>query len=622
MSPRSAVVLLSGVLVFAVALAAASCGRAERSDTPAVATGAPTFSRDIAPILWERCAPCHRPGEVAPFSLLTYADAAGRARDIARVTRRRYMPPWQPEPGYGEFAGERRLTDAQIDLIGRWVESGAPEGNPRDLPARPRWPEGWQLGQPDLVVTMPEPYEVPAEGHDIFRNFVIPVRLPAARYVKGVEFRPGNPRVVHHAVIQIARARQVTGPPGAHGPPSDGASDRHHGEGGMIALEGESPDGHFLGWAPGKVASMGPEDLAWRLEPGTDLVLQLHLMPRGTPMSVQSSIGLYFTDRAPARRPFGLQLGSYTIDVPAGATDHPVEDSYVLPVDVEVLSIFPHAHYLGKEMKAAATLPDGSVRWLFWIKDWDFNWQDQYWFARPVFLPRGSTLTMRYTYDNSEHNPQNPSRPPRRVRYGGQSSDEMGNLWIQVVPANEADLAVLRQDYERKATMRYVEGDLKKLQDDPDSPAIHRSLGASYLRLGRPAEALAHLQASLRRDPSDVHAHYNVAHAFAATGRLRDAAAHFREAARLDPLYAEAHNNLGVMLQGLGDLDGALARYGEAVRIDPGYAEAHNNLGVALQAQGRLDEAIRHFRRAVAIQPDYRVARQNLADALAEQGRR
>jgi tetratricopeptide (TPR) repeat protein/mono/diheme cytochrome c family protein len=620
--------LLHKASVLALALAAAACSRAPENQAPAH----PTFTRDIAPIVYANCATCHRPGEAAPFSLLSYADVKGRARQVAEVTASRYMPPWPPEPGHGEFQGERRLTEAQIATIKRWVETGASEGDARDLPPSPTFPAGWQLGTPDLVVTMPEPVNVPAEGVDVFRTAIVPITIDSTKYVRAVEFRPGNPRSVHHAMIRLLRDPQS----------ALGTADRGFRvieSEGMLGAEADiaSPDGHVIGWAPGYSPNVAPSGMAWRLEPDTSIAIELHGQPTGKPEQVQSSVGLFFTNDAPAVTPFGLQLGSYTIDIPPGVQDYTIEDRYELPVDVDVHAIYPHAHYLGKELRAMATLPDGTEQSLIWIKDWDFNWQNAYRYRSPVRLPRGTIVRMRYAYDNSAANPRNPSNPPRHVTYGGQSTDEMGNLWMQVVTAPR-DFTALRDDYARKSAQREIEGYERLAKQQPTQGGIRRALGAAYLRANRIPDAVRTLQEAIRLSPRDATAHYNLAHALAASNRAEEAVDHFREAARLQPSFAEAHNNLGALLRQAGrlapaeaafraaivarpdfalahnnlgsvrrvrgDRAGATAALQEAVRLDPAYADAHYNLGLLYYEAGDRPAATRHLRRTIELQPE------------------
>ena len=598
--------MLHKASLVAIALVAVACSRQPASAPPPE----PTFTRDIAPIVHSQCATCHRPGEAGPFSLLAYADVKGRAKRIAEVTASRYMPPWMPAPGHGDFVGERRLSDAQIATIRRWVERGAPEGTAADLPPAPAFPNGWQLGAPDAVIESPKAIDVPAEGQDEFRTVIVPMITDGVRYVRAVEFRPGNARAVHHAMVRFLRDP---------GPVSTVIESE-----GMIGTEEEmvSPEGHVLGWAPGYSPTVAPEGMAWRLEPGIAMAIELHLRTTGKAETVKPSVGLFFTNNAPSRTPFGLQLGSYTIDIPAGARDYTIEDRYELPIDVDLYSIYPHAHYLGKDIRAFATLPDGSERSLIWIRDWDFNWQNAYRYRAPVRLPRGTILRMRYTYDNSAQNPRNPTSPPSRARYGGRSVDEMGNLWMQVVPVNAGDLAALRADYQRKSAERRLEGLSQLAREDPSNAGVRRLLGATYLGLGQADNAVQALDEAVRLGPRDATARYNFGLALAAKRRLAEAAAQFRAAVRLQPSFAEAHNNLGAVLRESGDLGGAERAFRAAVAAAPDYAPAYGNLGALRRIRGDLRDAIATLEEAVRIDPAYAEARLNLGIAYQEAGDR
>ena len=411
--------------------------------------GSLTFARDIAPIVFDKCSPCHRPGQSGPFSLLTCNDFKERAKTIQKVTQSRYMPPWLPEPGDVDFAYDRSLTSEQLGLLGQWLAEGAAEGHSEDVPALPKWPDEWQLGKPDLILSLPSAYTLAAEGRDVYRNFVVPIPGMDNRFVRAVEFHPGNHKVVHHAFIEIdakRESRYLTGdsqPPGFDGmelPPSV-----------------KMPMGQTLGWQPGKPPLQSPEGLAWVLQPRSDLVLQLHLHPTGKPESVLPSVGLYFTDRPPTNTPFLLKLARYDIDIAPGRKDYQIENSYVLPVDVELMRINPHAHYLGKQLEGWAVLPDGTRKSLLMIKNWDFNWQGDYLYKQPVSLPKGTTLFMRFGFDNSAENIRNPNQPPKRVQFGLQTTDEMGELWFQLLPRNSSDLAILSKDYFMKYAKDTIE---------------------------------------------------------------------------------------------------------------------------------------------------------------------
>ena len=576
-----------------------------------------SFSKEIAPILFEHCAGCHRPGQLAPFSVLDYASVRPRARQIAEAAARRTMPPWLPEPGYGEFRGATRLREEQIALLGRWVREGAQGGNPADLPPLPPTPDAWQLGTPDLIVTLPAPYTLRPASGDVFRNFVVPVEIPATRYVRGFEFHPGNPRVVHHGSVLVDPARSSR---------RLDAADPEPGYDGMLGT-GDSvraPGGQLLGWTPGRSPSPLSDSRAWALEPGSDLVLQLHLMPAAETATVRPEIGLYFARERPAKieQPVRFRLGSRTIDIPAGQRDYTVTDDYVLPVDASVLSVSPHAHYLAREIKAFATPPDGGARqWLLWIKQWDFNWQGLYEYETPVRLRRGTRITMEYTYDNSAGNRHNPTRPPKRVTYGPRSSDEMGDLWLQLLTDRDADRdRLVRDDRERTFAALITEAELL-LRTSPDAEH-YNLLGARYIEAGRLDAARAPLEAALRLRPSYTNARVNLGSILQAQGKQGEAIEEFRAAVAADDGSVDAHFNLGTALSGAARFEEAAAELQRAVALDEKSAEAHNNLAVALGSLGRVADAIAHLERAVEIDPGYADAQSNLGFGLAQIGRR
>jgi tetratricopeptide (TPR) repeat protein len=566
-----------------------------------------TYTGNIASILRDRCVQCHRPNGGAPFSLLTYEDARRRAAQIVDVTTRRYMPPWKPVPGHGgPFIEERRLTDEQIAAIARWVDLGSPEGRAAELPAPQISPDGWRLGVPDLVVEMPRPYTLPADMSDVFRNFAVPIPVPATRCVRGIEFRPGT-SAVHHTNMLVDRTRSSR---------RFDDQDPEPGYDGPIAPDAEYPDGHFLGWTPGQVPPLLPEDMCWRLEAGSDLLLQMHLRPTGKPEVVQSAVALFFSERPATRIPVMLRLSRQDIVIPAGERSHRVRDTYVVPVDIEVQAVQPHAHYLAREVRGFAELPDGSTRWLVHIADWDFNWQDTYRYAEPFWLPGGTRLVMEYTYDNSAGNVRNPHQPPRRVSWGQQTTDEMGDLWIQVLTRTDDDRLRLTRNVRDKALRDDITGHQTMLRTQPGDAALHESLAKSYLQVGQIDQALSHVEEAVRLKPDSPSARYNLGTALAAQNRHEAAILQFTEAVRLDPNLAYAHNSLGVSLHALGRTDQAIARFRRAIEIEPAYANAHNNLGKTLEVQGDLDEALVHYREAIRILPDSPQAQQNLGGAL------
>ena len=578
------------------------------SPLPTSAQGAATvtFTKDVAPILYANCVTCHRPGELAPFSLISYADARQHAKQIAAVTKSRFMPPWKPEASDFPFADERRLSDAAIQLLQQWVDQGAQEGNAADLGPPPAFESSWHLGMPDLVVAMPEAVDVPADGKDVFRNIVLKVPLARPRYVQAVEFHPGNGRVLHHARILVDETdsshwRDLEDP----GP----------GFGGMEAPEAHFPDGHFLGWAPGKLAAK--ESLPWLLAPGTDFVIQMHLRPTGKPERLQASIGLFFSDAPPRAAPVMLRLGSRTLDIAPGNANYEVADSYTLPVDVTVLRVYPHAHYLGKDIAVTARFPDGSTKSLLHIASWDFNWQDEYRFAAPVALPKGTVVSTHYVYDNSTANVHNPHNPPVRVKFGPDATDEMCELLLQLVPSDPAAFAPLRADVARRTLASDIAGDEKRVADAPDDFAARDALGSDYFQAGRQDDSLKELTAALRLKPDHAVANFNISVIEMLQGKLDDAAGHLRKAIAVRPDYAEAHNNLGILLLRQGSIDPAVAEFRDVLRIHPDGSDAHYNLGRALLAAGRMQEAVGHLRAALTAKPDSLSMLDDLAWILA-----
>lgn len=392
----------------------------------------PTFARDVAPILYRHCVSCHRAGSIGPFPLTTASEARKRARLIAAVVADRTMPPWKPVPGHGEFQDARILTEAEIAVIKAWAAAGAPEGDPAHTPPLPAFPTGWQLGTPDIVLKLPRPFTVPAEGRDVYMHFVFPLALKKEIYVKGVEIRPGNPKVAHHAVGLLdasGTARKKVDPR----------------LGGYVSFGGPgfTPVGFTPGFVPGQQPRFLPDGAAITIRPGTDFVLQMHYHPIGKPEDDQTEVGLYLTPHKPTRHSLGVLLGTLDIDIPPGEEQYVRTDRFTLPVALKATSIWAHMHLIGRACRVWAELPDGRRVRLLKIADWDFNWQDTYVYKEPLVLPRGTVIRAEWTFDNSADNPRNPSRPPRRVLSGENSTDEMGGVWIGGEVASEADLWAL-----------------------------------------------------------------------------------------------------------------------------------------------------------------------------------
>lgn len=390
-----------------------------------------TYHRDIAPIVYNNCTGCHRSGESGPFPLTNYEEVSRRAKTIARVVNDRYMPPWHANSEVTKFLDVRQLADSEIAAINDWIEAGKPEGNASDAPPLPKFPEGWQLGEPDIILTMSEAYPVPAEGRDIYRNFVLPLDLPEDKWVKAVELRPSARTVVHHSLFFLddtGKAREMDGKDGKPG--FSGMSFR--------------PTDGLGGYVPGVTPRKLPGDLARPLPKGSDLILSTHFHPSGKAEMEKTTVGIYLTDTPPSRKleqiqvppNFGRTAG---IDIPAGEKNFKIEDSYKIPVDVEAHFVSGHAHYICETMRMTAALPDGSEKILLDIPDWDLDWQDTYFFAEPIALPAGTVVKSVITYDNSLDNPDNPHNPPVRVKWGRESTDEMGSITLGGVAAKEGD---------------------------------------------------------------------------------------------------------------------------------------------------------------------------------------
>jgi mono/diheme cytochrome c family protein len=588
--------LAARVLASVIAL----CGPAGAQDV--------TFTRDIAPVVARSCASCHRNGGPAPFPLITYDDVRRRATQIAQVTRSRFMPPWKVEPAVGHFIGQDPLSEDEIARLDTWARTGAPRGAASPPPPPPDLPEGWLLGTPDLVVRPPQPFTLSADPVDTFRIFAI--RLPVAKrtYVTGIEFHPGNARVVHHANIRIDRTPATR---------TLDDADPLPGYDGLMPRSAEYPDGHFLGWTPGQVAPLVSADLAWTLEPGSDLVVQLHLQPSGAVEQVQPEIGLFFSDVEPTRTPTILRLGSQGIDIPPGDGHYVIRDSYTLPVDADLLALQPHAHYRAREIRGRAEFPDGTSRLVMHIKDWDFRWQHVYRQTTPTRLPRGTRLSMEFTYDNSAANVRNPQLPPARVYWGQRSKDEMGDLWFQLLATSDAGRRLMSGEIAAKMTAEDIVGYETMLRVDPADAELHDDVALLYMGTGRTDAAVRHFEASVALKPDSAAAHFNLGTALAQGGRLDEAVTAFRAALARRADYAPAHNNLGRVLLAQGLTGDALKHLQEAVRLDGANPQALFGLAEAYAAAGSFDLALAAVDRAIVLPMPQALAQQVLARRAA-----
>jgi Flp pilus assembly protein TadD/mono/diheme cytochrome c family protein len=654
-------------------LAAALSGVHAAPQEPAV-----TWSRQVAPLVYSNCTTCHHPGGAGPFSLLTYEDARRWGPQMATVTASRYMPPWLPEHGYGDFADERRLTNDEIALIAKWVQTGMPQGDPSASPAAPTYHETWQYGTPDLILTVPQPFALAASGTDVFRNFVLPYPLKQSHYIRAMEIRPAVPQIVHHANILIDRTASFRR---AH--PAEWKA-------GVPGMELEvdtgnefDPDSNFLFWKPDTPVLVEPDGMPWRLDPGNDLILNMHLKPSGKPELAAAQIGLYFTDQPPAKKPMLIQLEhDDALDIPPGARNFLVEDSLRLPVDVEVLGIYPHSHYLGKRLEAWATLPDQQKKSLILIPNWDIDRQSVYRYRNPVFLPKGSVVHMRYLYDNSSANPHNPHAPPVRVKAGNRSEDEMAHLWLQVLPVNTPskgpDPRLLLEEAWMRNWLSKDPNDIIPLYNlasalagqgkyqeaivayrhalalHPGDERTLNELGAALENSGDWQQAQKVFKQDVAAHPETCNARFNLARSDLKHDQASAAEEQFRTMLAQCPADAAVHSGIGVALESEGQLEAAGAELHAALQIDPqDYtallnlgnlalqanqpsqaaefleaavkqrptdADAHQQLAEAYGLSGRIDDAINQLHQAIALSPDNPDLHSLLSQALAGTG--
>lgn len=381
---------------------------------------APTFYRDVLPILQAHCQSCHRVGEVAPMPLETYAQTKPWADIMAHTVAMRMMPPWFADPRYGHFANDPSLTERQIAAIVSWAEAGAPAGNPHDAPPPKKWTTGWNIAKPDLILKMPQPVPIPAHGEVEYTYEIVPTHFAENRWVQMSEFRPGSPAHVHHAVVYIR--------------PPDSPWLRHAPVGAPFTASTlvdpeekrqahETTSDLLLVYAPGSLTDQWPDGMAKFVPAGSDLVFQMHYTTNGIADKDQTEIGLVFAKTPPKQRVITLQLNNHALLIPPGADNFRVEVQGTLPNDAVLLSLFPHMHLRGKRFEYDIVHDDGSVEVLLRV-NYHFHWQLSYKLAEPRLLKAGTKLRAVAWYDNSKNNPHNPD-PDKLVTWGDQTSDEM-----------------------------------------------------------------------------------------------------------------------------------------------------------------------------------------------------
>jgi hypothetical protein len=408
---------------------------------------APTFNKDVAPILYAECTTCHRPGEIAPMSLLTYKEARPWARAIAARVTDGSMPPWHADPSIGQFVNERRLTAAQKATIQAWVAAGAPEGLAADLPTAPTYPSGWRIGVPDAVLTMQEDYPIPATGTVPYQYFEVPTNFAEDRWIQSWELRPGNRAVVHHVIVYTRppQAAQAQGRPQpaagvrplpvftlaegmeipagqTGGPPLPEGERKALGPNDRPRPRGTGPS--IGGYVPGNSTRVFPAGTAMRLPAGSTLVFQMHYTTIGEPTTDRSSMGLVFAKERPAIALNSGALVNGSLHIPAGAPDHRVDAEMTINRDVMLYSMVPHTHVRGKKWLYEVIFPDGQRQTILSVPNYDFEWQHEYQFAEPLRLPKGSKLHAVAWYDNSPGNKSNPD-PTKEVWWGDQTWEEM-----------------------------------------------------------------------------------------------------------------------------------------------------------------------------------------------------
>ena len=394
-----------------------------------VPAGSLTFSREIAPIVHDKCATCHQPGNVAPFSLITYHDLVRKRRMVAKVLKKHLMPPWKPVSGVGEFLGDFSLTVQERGMIMQWIAEGCLEGNPAEKLPMPQASEDWAAGEPDAVLSVTEDFAFEGEGDDEYRCFVIPTDFPEDRYVRAVDIRPGNKAIMHHALVftdTTGTGRSLDEKDSAPGYRSFGT----------IGFE---PTGTLGCWVPGMKPVELPDGVGYLLPKGGDVIVQVHYKRSGKVELDSTQMALYFWDRPVDKQVRVLTVATppNLLRIPAGSADYLASGSRFVPGDITVIGLFPHMHLLGREMVAAAIRSNGETIPMLRIDDWDFDWQSVYMLKRGLRLESGSRVTCVAKFDNSEENPRNPNTPPLPVSFGIETTSEMMLLCLYYIVDNE-----------------------------------------------------------------------------------------------------------------------------------------------------------------------------------------
>ena len=536
-------------------LVALLCG-----DAAAAEVLPPTFAREVAPLLWKECGPCHHPGGAGPFSVLTYADLQPHLRAMRLAIVSEEMPPWPPEAGHGDFQQPRRLDRIQRQLLLDWLTQGAPSGPLDSLPPAPSFPTGWQLGTPDLILPFPTNFIVEGSGNDLYRNFVLPLPPGSQRLVRGLEFLPDSPGV-HHARFLLdtsGNARRLDD------------ADPACGFGGTMP-PGQLPEGQLAGWVPGRQPMLLPAGQRWPLPDSGDFVVQLHVQRTAPREIIAPRIGLYLSHGSPPELPVRLGLLAQWLEIPAHSSNQVVTRSVQLPAAARLLSVMPHAHLLAREVELTVIRPGEEPESLLLIRHWRFNWQDEYRYRDPVLLPAGTRIESRITFDNPSD---------QHVRHGPNSTDEMAELWLQFSPvdgeARDRILETVRRLHASETVLAFTE----RLRETPKDAAGHLELGKALAVLNRDEESFEHLA----------------------------------EAADLNPGLVEAHYHIGLSYLRRELWVAAARAFSEALSLDARHQRSYVGLGLAAAGAHRNQEAIQYFERALQLNPNDIVARTRKAE--------
>ena len=423
-----------------------------------------TFTKDVAPILYQHCASCHRPNDIAPMALLTFKQARPWATAIREAVLTKRMPPWHADPSIGTFANDARLKDDEIRILKEWAEGGAKEGAPEDLPAAPTFSDEWRLGKPDLIFQIPEERVIKVGERDYNVTITVPTNLKEDIWVQGVEIRPGNRKVVHHAHVFVempdAPKNKAASEPAPENPfpeldrkkvfyndgqthvkmdapvLDDGCSNLFGGDFPNTSHAGES--GILASYLPGREPDNWPAGFGRRVPAGAILKFQIHYSATtGKEETDRTSVGLILSKEPPKQIVQRLDVHNHFFKIPAGAANHEVTACYAFDRDVDLLTYTPHMHYRGKDMKIEAEKPDGTTETLLWVPKYEFEWQTTYKLTKPMTLPKGTRLKITAHFDNSANNPKNPD-PTRVIRWGEPSQEEMMDGWFEYLVPKEA----------------------------------------------------------------------------------------------------------------------------------------------------------------------------------------